>query len=113
MSVDSKDPSMKQMVRRCCTCTNQFGELTLLAPYHKLLEEFRQEHPKKNITEFFDKYHISRMCCRLHLMTPYHIRLESVESPFYAESSASLIATNFTQDLSHLDVIPNQELDWY
>lgn len=99
---------MHYLVLPVCSCRNELGEPTPLGELHRKLEQFKEAHPKANITEFFDREGIMKMCHRLHLATPYHIRLESANG----DSDTFIANERYTQDLSHLIIKPNVELDW-
>lgn len=102
---------MQEQIPTLCTCRNRFGEPTRLGRNAYLLAKFRQERPGVGISEFFDEYGIDRMCCRLSFMSPYHVRLESQTDVFKSDSE-STFSVALTQNLDHLLIVPNQELEF-
>lgn len=101
---------MQELCLDTCTCRNNLGERTRLGQYFMKMMIFRQENPGKNIVEFFDKEKIEKMCCRMHLASLYHIRLESSMNDkdiFVVEPNS-----RYSQDLTPIRVTVNEEIDW-
>ena len=101
---------MQELALDTCTCRNGLGELTRLGEYHKLMIEFKRQNPEKNIIEFFAEFGIERLCCRNHLASLFHIRLDSSMS----DEDVFVVSTDsrFKQNLEHIRIRPNKEIEW-
>jgi len=103
---------MNKLYHSHCDCRDNRYELTELGIYHKLLEEFKSESDE-NITKFFEKYNINRMCCRMTLFSPYHVLyVNDSPSDYFKTNNHDTFAQQLTMDLSHLNVVPNLELEF-
>lgn len=102
---------MLTFIPQHCTCRNHVGEQTNLSKYQPLLAQFKEDHPGKNITAFFEEHKITRMCCRNAIMGPWKALFNdsTLEKYLFHRSDPKHMPR---PDLSHLKTNLNEELSF-